>query len=207
MANAVMTPIGTLCFPALFEAKANQQNPGQKPRYSCILLFDKIATETTQYKELRAAVQAAAGEKWGATKAADPQFMRSLRLPFRNSADKEYEGFDKGEVFIAPWTAGDKTRPGVVDLHGKDILVPGDVWAGQKARATVRAFAYETQGNKGVAFGLEHVQIVKADEPRVDGRRSAESAFSNADNSQLAALGIDPTAQAPQSSAGGDMPW
>lgn len=202
-----MTPIGTLCFPALFEAKANKENPAQKPRYSCILLFDQTAIETTQYKALRAAVQAAAAEKFGQAKAADANFMRSLRLPFRKSDEKDYEGFDAGVIYISPWTAGDKTRPGVVDLHGNDILVPGDVWAGQKARATVRAFAYDSNGNKGVSFGLEHVQIVKADEPRIDGRRSAESAFKDADNSQFAALGIDASAAPSQAADSGEMPW
>jgi hypothetical protein len=201
--------VGVLCFPALFEPKANSQNKQQAPRYSCILLFDELSTQSTAYQNLRAAVQEAAGEKWGAAKAADPAFMRSLRLPFRLASDKEYDGFEKGKVFIAPWSKGDGARPGVVDLHGKDIVVPADVFAGQLARATVRAFAYENQGNKGVAFGLEHVQIVKADEPRIDGRRSAESAFAGADNADMARFGVDPNAasSAGAAPAGGDMPW
>lgn len=202
MAKPVMTPIGTLCFAdQLFKPKANDNAPGKAPRYSAMLLFDTLAVQSSAYMQLRAAVQEAVGEKFGAAKANDPAFMRSLRLPFRNAAEKDYAGFEKGEIYIAPWS---EQAPGVVDLHGND-MVPTDVFSGQLARATVRAFAYDSNGNKGVSFGLEHVQIVKADMPRIDGRRDASEAFSSAGaDEQMKALGIDPTAKP---AAGGDMPW
>jgi len=202
-----MTPIGTLCFAdTLFVAKPAAD--GGKPRFSVILGFDDTAMKTTQYQDLRSAVVAAATDKFGAVKAADPAFMRSIRLPFRNASEKEYSGFENFTVYINPWSPGDKKAPGVVDINGQDITVPGDVWSGQLGRATVRAFAYDNSGNKGVSFALEHVQIVKADMPRIDGRRSAAKAFESVDNSQLAALGITP-GQAPSSGgiAPDDMPF
>lgn len=185
--KTVMTPVGVLCFPALFEARSAV--PGQDPRFSCIILFDGEAVKSTAYQNLRNAVQEAAANKWGAAKAQDASFMRSLRLPFRLAAEKEYAGFEKGEIFIAPWA---KNAPGVVDLKGTAIKVPADVFAGQLARATVRPFAYEQSGNKGISFGLEHVQIVKQDGERIDGRRSADKAFEGADNAELARFGVDP---------------
>jgi len=198
--KAVLSPIGTLCFPALFEPKS--PTAGAPPRFSCILVFDEKALNTPQYQDLRKAVQAAAADKFGAQKAADASFMRSLRLPFRATAEKNYEGFEQGEVFISPWSRGDGQRPGIVDVAGQDILVPGDVFAGQLARATVTAFAYDNSGNRGVSFGLEHLQIVKADMKRIDGRRAASSAFAGADDTQLKELGIDPTAGPPGGEAG-----
>lgn len=209
-ATSAMTPIGTLCFvDSLFTPKPRQQG-SDKLAYSLIIGFDAVALKTQQYQDLRAAVVAAASDKWGAVKAADPAFMRTLRLPFRNAAEKEYEGFDQFEIYISPWSPGDKKAPGVVDLNGNDIAAPTDVWSGQLGRATVRAFAYDNSGNKGVAFMLEHVQIVKADMPRIDGRRSAQKAFEGAGDvsAQLAAMGV--TASTPStSSAGGldDMPF
>lgn len=187
--KSCMTPIGTICFPALFEPKAPAQ--GGDPRYSFILGLDANALKTAAYQNMRKAVMAAITEKWGAAKAQDANFVRALRLPFRQAAEKDYSGFDKFEIFVSPWS---KQAPGVIDVNGNKIVVPGDVWAGQLGRATVRAFAYENSGNKGVAFGLEHVQIVKADTERLDGRRSAESAFANTDDSEFAAYGIDPEA-------------
>lgn len=192
-ATIAMTPIGTLCFvETLFKPKPRQEG-SDKAAYSVIIGFDKTAMNTQQYQDLRAAVAAAAADKFGGTKAADPAFMRSLRLPFRNAGEKDYEGFDKFEIYISPWSPGDKKAPGVVDINNVDITVPGDVWSGQLGRATVRAFAYDNSGNKGVAFMLEHVQIVKADMPRIDGRRSAQKAFEGADAAaQLAAMGVAP---------------
>lgn len=194
-ATSAMTPIGTLCFTdSLFTAKPRQEG-SDKTAYSLIIGFDEPATKTAAYQALRQAVVAAVSDKWGAVKAADPAFMRSLRNPFRLAAEKEYEGFDKFETYISPWTPGKdqggnaKKPPQVVDLNGDD-MVPSDVWSGQLGRATVRAFAYDTNGNKGVSFMLEHVQVVKADMPRIDGRRSAQQAFANADDEELKALGI-----------------
>jgi hypothetical protein len=216
--QTVYTPIGKLCYPALFVPKAPMNGGVGDPRYSLILVFDKEGLNSVAYKELRAQVQEAAAEKWGA-KAQDGAFMRSLRLPFRDSSEKGHlEGFDYGPVYISPWT---KRKPGIVDLNGSEILVPDDVFAGQLGRATVRPFAYEQQGNKGVAFGLEHVQIVKADEPRIDGRRSAASAFAGAGDDELKRMGITAPANdnrpkpandnAPSSQAAtgtdSDLPW
>lgn len=203
--KTAMTPIGILCFAdQVFTAKHNENAPGKDPRYSAMLLFDSLGVQSSAYAELRKLVQEAAADKFGAAKAADANFMRSLRLPFRNAAEKDYDGFDKGEIYIAPWST---KAPGVIDLYGND-MVPTDVWSGQLARATVRAFAYDSNGNKGVSFGLEHVQIIKQDMPRIDGRRSATAAFKDAaaSDDQMRALGIDPSA-APAQNSGADMPW
>lgn len=194
-ATLATTPIGRLCFTdSLFTPKERQEGSG-KLAYSVILGFDAAAMKTQAYQDLRAAVAAAAADKFGAVKAQDAAFMRSIRLPFRNASEKEYAGFDQFEVFISPWTpavdqGGNKKKPPqVINLYGED-MVPSDVFSGQLGRATVRAFAYDNSGNKGVAFMLEHVQVVKQDEERIDGRRTAQQAFAQTDDSQLAALGI-----------------
>ena len=193
--QVALTPAGVLCFAdGLF--KARSAAPGGKPRYSAILLFNKIGTGSEAYQNLRRACVVAITEKWGAAKASDPNFTRTLRLPFRNAADKSYEGFEEGEIYIAPWKDGEQDRPQIINLRGEEILSQGEVWSGQLARASVRAFAYEQSGNRGVNFGLEHIQIVKSDMPRLDGRRTASEAFKNADNADLIAMGIDPNAPA-----------
>ncbi len=199
--SSVLTPVGTLCFAdGLFKAKPVV--PGSdKLRHNCILLLDADGVASSAYTAMQKAAHDAVVDKFGAAKAADPSFKRGLRSPFRPAAEKNYAGFEKGEVFIAPWCNPD-SPPSIVNLQGEKIVVPGDVWSGQLARASVRFFAYDTNGNKGVGLFLEHVQIVKADMPRLDGKQSAEAAFSNADNSQLAALGIDPAAASAGASGG-----
>lgn len=104
-----MSPVGVLCFAeSLFVAKAATKEQPDKTRYSAIIGFDKEAMATSQYQSLRAAVSAAMSDKFGAVKAADPVFVRTLRLPFRAAAEKDYAGFDAFDVFINPWLDGKK---------------------------------------------------------------------------------------------------
>lgn len=206
MASTLMTPIGIACFvDGLFKPKPAAKG-SDKLRHSFILLFDTNGVKSTAYEELRRGVHEAVAEKFGAAKANDPAFLRSIKSPFRPAAEKNYTGFEKGEIYISPWCNPD-TPPGIVDLHGQKIVVPTDVWSGQLARATVRPFAYDSNGNKGAAFYLEHVQIVKQDMPRLDNKVDAAAAFAQADNSQLAALGIDINGAASSGVGGSDLPW
>jgi hypothetical protein len=202
-----MTPIGILYFPALFTPKVNKENPNQGARFSGVLLFDALAVGSTAYTELRQAIRNACVEKFGEAKVNDPAFMRNVRSPLRPASEKTYAGFEDfedGDIFISAWCKGDEAAPGVVDLQGQQILVPGDVWGGQLARMTVRPFAYDNVGNKGVGFYLEHVQIVKSDMPRRDGKQSAEQAFKNANaDDQMKALGITPGASSSAGAPGG----
>lgn len=206
--TTALTPIGTLCFTdSLFQPKPRAEG-SDKLAYSVIIGFDDVALKTPEYQKLREAVMAAIKDKWGEAKAKDAAFVRTLRLPFRDAAEKSYAGFENFEIFISPWTSAGENRkgPGVVDIYGNDMF-PTDVFSGQLGRATVRAFAYDNSGNKGVSLGLEHVQVVKKDATRIDGRRSAAQAFANADNSQLAAYGIDPTAKPGTADMPSDMPF
>jgi hypothetical protein len=164
------TPPATLCFPHLFVPRAPALNA--EPRYSCLLLFDQAAQEMPAYKALRQGVLEAVQIKHGAKA---KELLKQLRLPFRDAGEKEYNGFEPGMIFIQPWSKTDK--PQVIDRNGNDILIPGDVFAGQLVRAAVRPFYYENTGNKGVSFGLHSIQIIDADKPRLDGRQSAKSVF------------------------------
>lgn len=203
---SLITPIGILCFAdGLFKAKPAAKG-SDKLRHSCILLFDSMGVKSTAYEDLRRGVHEAVVEKFGAAKAADQNFLRSLKSPFRPASEKNYSGFEKGEVYISPWCNPDEP-PQIVNLAGEKIVVPGDVFSGQLARASVRPFAYDTNGNKGAAFYLEHVQIVKADMPRLDNKSDASTAFNTADTSQLAALGISGAAAGGSGGGTPDLPW
>lgn len=168
----MLTPIGRLAFPNLFKPRAAVA--GAEPRYSTILLLDEDAQKSDEFKALKQAVFECIEDEWGAAKAKDSTFVKSLRLPFRDAGEKSYEGFEKGMVFIAPWT---KSQPGIVDAQVQDIINPERVWAGQLARLDVNAFAYNQSGNKGVSLGLNHVQITNEDQPRFDGRKQASDVF------------------------------
>lgn len=174
MANEVTTPLGLLSFPHLFVARAAVQ--GAEPRFSCTLIFDGDAQKHAKYLELKREVMSAIEEEWG-SKAKDASFIKKLRLPFRDAAEKDYEGYGPGKIFINPWN---KSKPGVIDRDLQDMTAD-QVWAGQLARAIVRPYTYNQSGNQGVSLSLVHVQIVRSDMPRLDGRRSAKDAFKGED--------------------------
>lgn len=167
---SVVTPVGVLSFPSLFSPKAPA--PGAKERYSATLIFDHEAQKDPAFAALKDAANAAAKEKWGT------KIPSNMRSPFRDAGEKSYAGYEPGHIFINAWS---QSQPGVVDGRRNEILDAKEVFPGQLARFRVKAFAYEAQGNRGVAFGLEHVQIVKKDSPRLDGKVAANMAFDDMD--------------------------
>jgi hypothetical protein len=171
--SSLRTPIGILSFPRVFSPRPRAQ--GGEPVFQVNLLFDRTAQAAPEFAALRRAVADAIDEAFGADKHKDKQFVAGLRLPFRRCAEKKYKGYDiENGVYIAPWS---KSRPGVVNAQRQEITVPEDVWAGQMARATVAAFAYNNSGNKGVSFALNNLQICRTDTERLDGRVAAEDDF------------------------------
>ena len=179
--SSVLTPTGIMSFPNLFVPKPPA--PGAEPRFGLNLILDRAAQADPQYAALRRLVGECIDEKWGAGKSRDMDWIKrqKIKTPFRPSAERDYTGYDvDGGVFISPWS---KNKPGLVDARRQDILVPGDVWSGQLVRCTVHAFAYDTSGNKGVAFNLNNVQVVKQDMPRLDGRKAAKDEFGDVEGS------------------------
>ena len=165
------TPYGVLSFPNIFTPRAPAE--GAEPRYSLNLVFDDKAQNSPEYAAMQKEVIACAKEKFG-----DDVDMNSLRLPFRNAGEKDYSGYDDGHMFVSAWS---KKRPGLIDARRAEILDPNDIWPGQIARATIKPFAYNVSGNKGVSFALNNVQIVKRDMPRLDGRKAPEDDFAEVD--------------------------
>src|SRR4051812_46036105 len=168
MAKSLLTPPGIMCFPNLFEARSAV--PGQEPRYNFLLLLDEKAQKMPEFKALQDEILVAANEKFPGGK-----LPSNLRMPIRKAEEKsEYEGFTAGKVFISPWT---KQKPGLVDGQNNEIHVKDDIWPGQLVRAYIRPFGYDQSGNKGVGLMLEHVQVVKKNMPRIDGRKSPSQVF------------------------------
>lgn len=164
--NAVTTPMFRVSFPNLFKARKNDLNG--KDEYSVMALFDLKA----DLSKLKAAAQAAAVKKWG------DKIPANLKSPFRDQGEKEKdgkmpEGLVKGAMFL---TLKSSNRPTIVDQNLQEILESSKVYAGCYARASVAAFAYDQKGNRGVSFGLNHVQLMKDGDP-LGNRVKVEDAF------------------------------
>lgn len=169
MGEALITPYATLSFPHLFAPKPRSE--GGEPVYSCSLIFAPADQKTPEFKAMQEAVTEAAKVKFG-----DKVPLKSLTLPFRDAGEKgdKYDGYEDGGIFISPWS---KQKPGVVDVRLQDVIDPNEIYAGQLVRAHVVAFGWSNTGKKGVSFGLNHIQLVKRNTPRIDGRVAANRAF------------------------------
>jgi hypothetical protein len=159
----VITPIARLSYPHLF-AKSEGMN-GNEGKYQCELIFP----EGTDLSELKAAANAAAKEKWG------NKPPKNLKSPFRKGdEDREDKDGYEGSVFIG---ARSKDKPGVVVGPGRVACSDAsEVYGGCFVKASVTAFAYDTNGNKGVAFALNNVWKIRDGEP-FGSRRNAEEEF------------------------------
>ena len=176
MANEkIVTGPFRLAFPRVFEPSAAVK--GGKEKYSIMMLFPKDGESLLPkiggpgIKELRKLAMAAVKEKWGEDKAKWPANLRNISFadyvspngkdgfPVRDGDDAEWEGFE-GHWYIK---ASSDNRPGLVDAKVNPILDKAEVFGGLICRAQITAFAYDSNGSKGVSFGLSNVQVLKDD--------------------------------------------
>jgi|SRR6187399_2044144 len=165
----INTPYATLSFPHVFEKRPRAE--GGEPVYSASFLFTPAQQKTPAYKALVDACVAAAMEKFGANTK-----MNTVLMPFKDAGEKsdKLAGYNAGDMFINTWS---NNKPGIVDTARQDVLLPEQVWAGQLVRANVTPFAWINSGKKGVSLGLNHIQIIRTDTPRIDGRAPAGVVF------------------------------
>jgi len=181
MANVskLITPEGRVSFPTVFEPRAFAQ--GGDAKYGVTLLFDK---DSADLSDLRKAAIQAVTDKWGPDKAKWPANLRSHDLstylsptgkdgwPFR---DGDLQGYDGYENTVSVKFSS-KTKPGLVDRAVMPIVSQEEFYAGCYARVQCAPFAFDTSGNRGVTFMLNHIQKTR-DGEAFSGKGRAEDAF------------------------------
>lgn len=176
----IVTPLFRLSFPSVFVAKRNELSG--KAQYSIVMLFDKKdALALKPMKDLMAPV---AEHRFG-------KGAKGLKNPFKDgdTAKNQAEEFIKeknpsyeGHIILSSWS---KNKPGVVNSKTEIILDPDEVYGGCYCRAQLNCYAYEVNGNRGVAFGLMHVQKLKDGDP-FGARTRVEDAFSPVEGGSFA---------------------
>lgn len=182
MSNAISTKVVTgkktrLSYEHLFEPWSGG-NQGETPKYQTTLLIPKDDTETIN--KIKAAIKAAA-EAGLSTK-----FGGRMPSPLKHTlrdGDTDDAAFEKdgttpkegypGHLFMR---VSSNTKPGVVDANLNPIIDSTEVYSGCYAMVSIGAYAYNTNGNKGVTFGLNNVMKV-ADGESLGGRARAEDDF------------------------------
>ena len=76
--------------------------------------------------------------------------------------------------------ANSKQAPQVVDRNVQPILDQSELYSGCYIRASVTFYAYNSNGNKGIAAGLGNIQKVRDGEP-LGSRMNAKDEFDAVD--------------------------
>lgn len=182
MAENILTPEFRASFVFVFTPQ-KAMKAGKPDKYSLTMLFPLGADLSSLKKAAAEAVQADFGSRLADTTPVNPKlpdgltkgqaFKARLKSPFRDQGEKSYEGYVPGAISVAVTS---KDRPGIVDQDLNDIIEPSQFYSGAYARATVRVFTYEVEGNVGVSFGLQNIQKLR-DGESLAGRMKAQDEF------------------------------
>lgn len=166
----VVTGKVRLSYAHLFEPFSNID--GQEPKYSVVILIPK--SDKATIKKLRDAQQAALQNgKERIFGGRVPQNWRDTLRDGDEEADLERNPEYEGHMFMS---VSSKTKPGIVDRDVQPILDSTEIYSGCYARVSINAFPYNVSGNRGVSFGLNHVQKLE-DGDFLGGRSKAEDDF------------------------------
>jgi len=167
----VITNICRLSYANIWQAKSIN---GGTPKFSASVLIPK--TDTATINRVKAAIQAAYEEGEaklkGNGKSVPP--LSTLKTPLR---DGDTERPDD-EAYAGHWfvNANSNTAPGVVDVSRQPIIDTSDIYSGVYVRVSLSFYAFNSNGNKGIACGLQNVQKVRDGGP-LGGRTRAEDDF------------------------------
>lgn len=179
----VITPLAILSYPHL-AAPQKAAEDGKPAKFSATLIFTKEVLADPKERALFEAMQNAALAAIEAKWPGKAQFLlasEGFKKGFRR--DAEAKGFPAGSIFI---NARSNRQPGIVYAHagpdGKPARMPNEkildeMYPGAIVRASLAAFAYDNNGNRGVSFGLNNLQKIR-DGERLDGHVAAENEFS-----------------------------
>ena len=172
----LVTPVFRASFPQLFVPKAMQE--GQVPKYSVSAVFEPgkfSKQELVRWDAILKLLDEVCLEKF---KKKMKDLPGNFKRAIRDGAEKgELEGYGEGKMFANLST---KMKPGVVDVDGNDMAAD-DVYPGCYMRATVSAYAYDMNGGKGVALGLQNARFVR-DGERLDARTDAGDDFKDVED-------------------------
>jgi hypothetical protein len=178
MENTTKVVTGKVRFSYLNAFEPKSINGGDE-KYSVSLIIPKSDKKTIA--DIRAAIEQA--KKDGTAKFGG-KVPASLKLPLRDGdVDRADDEAYKDSYFV---NANSKDRPGIVDKNVKAILDQSELYSGCYGRASITFYAFNQNGNKGIACGLQNLQKLSDGEP-LSGRGRAEDDFTTADDDDFLA--------------------
>lgn len=180
MANKVNNPMKVITGSDTRWSYANVWEPkainGGTPKYSVSLIIPK--SDTVTIKKIEAAIEAAYKEGEAKLKGNGRSVpaLSVLKTPLRDGdAERPDDEAYANAYFV---NANSATAPGIVDADRQPILDRSEVYSGVYGRASINFYAFNSNGNKGIACGLNNLQKIRDGEP-LGGKSRAEDDFAD----------------------------
>ncbi|MFR3139801.1 MAG: DUF2815 family protein [Lacrimispora saccharolytica] len=170
-----------ISFANIWEPKAIN---GGDEKYSVSCLIPKSDKKTIAriQKAVEAAKEDGKTRKWGG------KIPPNLKLPLRDGDIDRPDDENYEDCFFL--NASSKDAPQVVDRKVNPILDPMMVYSGCYCNVSVNFYAFNANGNRGVAAGLGNIQFVR-DGERLSGKASADADFDALEDDDEGVLGED----------------
>ena len=147
----VITGVVRLSYANVWEPKSIN---GGAEKYSVSLIIPKSDTKTLS--AINEAVNAAIEEGKGKFGGKIPN-KAVLKLPLRDGdIDRPDDEAYANSYFV---NANSNTAPQIVDRNVNPILDRSEVYSGVYARVSINFYAFNSNGNKGIACGLSLIHI------------------------------------------------
>ena len=166
----VVTSVVRLSYANVWEPKSIN---GGAEKYSVSLIIPKsdIKTLTAIQKAIDVAIEEGRGKFGGKI----PN-KSALKLPLRDGdIDRPDDEAYANCYFV---NANSSTAPEIVDKARDPILNRSEVYSGVYARVSINFYAFNSNGNRGIACGLGNIQKVRDGEP-LGGKTSAADDFAS----------------------------
>ena len=155
---------------------------GGTPKYSVSLIIPK--SDTVTVNKIRAAIQAAYEEGEAKLKGNGRTVppLAALKTPLRDGdTERPNDPAYANAYFI---NANSASAPGIVDADRQPILERSEVYSGVYGRASINLYAFNSNGNKGIACGLNNLQKIRDGQP-LGSRSRAEDDFADEEDDFL----------------------
>ena len=156
---------------------------GGTPKYSVSLIIPK--SDTVTVSKIKAAMKAAYDEGESKLKGSGKTIpaYEGLKKPLRDGdLERPDDEAYANSYFV---NANSATAPGVVDADRNPVINTSEVYSGVYGRASINFYAFNSNGNKGIACGLNNLQKIRDGEP-LGGKSRAEDDFADDDDDFLA---------------------
>lgn len=152
---------------------------GGTPKYSVSLIIPKSDVATV--KKIEAAIQAAYEEGESKLKGNSKSVpsLKVLKTPLRDGDLERPDNAAYADSYFI--NANSASAPGIVDADRQPILERSEVYSGVYGRASINFYAFNSNGNKGIACGLNNLQKIADGEP-LGGKSRAEDDFADDDD-------------------------